>query len=240
MVVEQACATSAIASLEPSRVSLGPPMPPASASTQRIRPACTASASQAALTWLSRPENPPIAAMSAPAMTWADGPFWLDVAIVPPPWGCGVGDRRELGRAVAPTAAGAGAGPARLRRRLRRGAGAEPLGGPANAGGRPAGAGPPVPARAAAAAAAAPGPPIVPRSLGPPAGNVQFVAWPSVCADHAAGAASSAARPDRQHDRPVAAQQLGEGERGGRGQGDEQHDGRRPGGCALNVVGDGE
>src|SRR5690348_12229301 len=38
-----------------------------------------------------------------------------------------------------------------------------------------------------------PGPPID-ALAGPPAGNVLLVAWPSVCAAHAAGAASSTAR----------------------------------------------
>jgi hypothetical protein len=51
-----------------------------------MRPCSTASASHATLTWLSRPENPPIAATSVPpAMSCPAAPDWLDTAIVPPP-----------------------------------------------------------------------------------------------------------------------------------------------------------
>ena len=69
----------------PVRPSCGPGAAAASVRTQRILPVATASASHVALTSLSRPEKPPSAATSAPAMTCAAAPDWLETAIVPPP-----------------------------------------------------------------------------------------------------------------------------------------------------------
>jgi hypothetical protein len=55
-------------------------------STQRTRPLRTASASHAVLTWLSRPEKPPMPATSAPDwMIVPAAPDWLETAIAPPP-----------------------------------------------------------------------------------------------------------------------------------------------------------
>ncbi len=70
----------------PVRPSSKPPRPSPEVSTQRIFPARTDSASQLADTSLSLPEKPPIAATSAPAMTWVPAPDWAETAIVPPPW----------------------------------------------------------------------------------------------------------------------------------------------------------
>jgi hypothetical protein len=83
----QVAATAAMARLEPTRPSRPGPRPDASlVSTQRTRPDCTAFASQLTLTWLSRPEKPPIPATSAPLeMIWVAAPCWLETAIVPPP-----------------------------------------------------------------------------------------------------------------------------------------------------------
>ena len=81
------CATASITVVEPVRPSRPKPPPEPSVSTQRILPARTASASQATLTSLSRPEKPPSAATSAPdSMIVAEAPCWLETAIVPPPW----------------------------------------------------------------------------------------------------------------------------------------------------------
>ena len=65
--------TAAITDRLPVRPSLMPPRPSPEVSTQRIFPARTASASQLAVTSLSLPEKPPIAATSAPSMTWRAG-----------------------------------------------------------------------------------------------------------------------------------------------------------------------
>ena len=64
---------------------------PAAAGGQHVadlRRTATRSASQAAVTWLSRPEKPPIATTSAPdSMIVVEAPpFWLETASVPPPW----------------------------------------------------------------------------------------------------------------------------------------------------------
>jgi hypothetical protein len=61
----QVWVTAAIARLAPVRASWGSPPPPLSAITQGTLPACTASASQAAVTSLSRPEKPPMPATFA-------------------------------------------------------------------------------------------------------------------------------------------------------------------------------
>jgi len=83
----QVCATAAITVLLPTRPSRLRPPPAPSVRTQRIFPARTASASHETLTSLSRPENPPSAATSAPlSMMVVDAPCWLETAIVPPPW----------------------------------------------------------------------------------------------------------------------------------------------------------
>ena len=68
------------------RLSWGRPPPLASAITQRTWPAATSSASQVAVTWLSRPEKPPMPATSAPEERIAPAaPDWLETATVPPP-----------------------------------------------------------------------------------------------------------------------------------------------------------
>jgi hypothetical protein len=39
------------------------------------------------VTWLSRPEKPPMPATPAPeAISSLSAPVWLETAIVPPPW----------------------------------------------------------------------------------------------------------------------------------------------------------
>jgi hypothetical protein len=57
-----------------------------STSIHRMRPLATASASQSVVTWLSRPEKPPMPATFAPDwMIEAAAPDWLETAMVPPP-----------------------------------------------------------------------------------------------------------------------------------------------------------
>ena len=89
----QTFAAAAIATLEPLRVSPGnlpaptpAPAPLWPASTQRILPAATSSASHEMLTVLSRPEKPPIPATLASLPIIAEAALdWLATAIVPPP-----------------------------------------------------------------------------------------------------------------------------------------------------------
>jgi predicted NAD/FAD-dependent oxidoreductase len=84
----QALATARIAARAPARVSPGTPCLPAmaSTSTQRMPPARTSCASHEVLTWLSRPEKPPIPATLAWFSTIAAAALdWLETAIVPPP-----------------------------------------------------------------------------------------------------------------------------------------------------------
>ena len=215
-------------SLDPVRVSLRPPMPPASASTQRMRPACTASASHAALTWLSRPEKPPIAAMSAPAMTCAEVPFWLDVAIVPPPW-----LRRRRPRRPAPSYR-----PRRVHRRASRrwavrsssspGPGAPVAGGAKPAaggaampapGGGPANRPPPGPPAPPPGPPRPPGPPIWDCALGPPAGKVPLVGVVERLHRPRRGRVSSGPAR-RERDRRGQPRRCGQGQRDRRGRRD--------------------
>ena len=149
-----------------------------SGSCRRVR----ASASQLALTSLSLPEKPPIAATSAPSMTCVAGARLG-----------GDGDRAAAVRArcrrAPPSARRCRRRTCRRRRRRRAGRRpAPPAGGAKPPARRRRAAEPP---RRGPPAAAARAPPI-PALCGPPAGNVPLVAWPSVCADHAAGAISSA------------------------------------------------
>ena len=82
----QAWLTAAIARRAPVRSSWGSPPPLLSAITQRTLPALTASASQLAVTSLSRPEKPPMPATFASVERIALAPpDWLGTAIVPPP-----------------------------------------------------------------------------------------------------------------------------------------------------------
>ena len=97
----QVFATAAITSVEPTRSSCGMPPPLLSVSTQRILPASTASASQLTLTWLSRPEKPPMATTLAPDVMRLLGGAVLAgdrdrPAAVPP--GVGASPRRATGR----------------------------------------------------------------------------------------------------------------------------------------------
>ena len=166
------------------RPSLMPPRAVAGGQHPADLPARTASASHCALTSLSLPEKPPIAATSAPSMTCVAGARLG-----------GDGDRAAAVRA------GVGERLGERRRRRRRTCRRRGRRRPGAAGRPPPGGRPKPPARrrrpGAACGAAprrrgpAPGPPI-PAVCGPPAGNVPLVAWPSVCADHAAGAISSA------------------------------------------------
>ena len=154
-----------------------------------------------AVTSDSLPEKPPIAATSAPSMTCVPAPDWEETAIVPPPWARGVGERLgERGAVAAEHAAAA-----------RAAAGCRPA-----VAGRCAGRRPP---RSRAAGPPPPGPPPMPAVCGPPAGNVPLVAWPSVCADHAAGAISSAPTRRAERDRPLGQERE---RRGGRDAGGDQ------------------
>ena len=81
------CSTAAITAVAPTRPSLRIPNPLASASTQRILPSRTSWASHAVVTWLSRPEKPPMPTTSRSPSTSAEAAVdWLDTASVPPPW----------------------------------------------------------------------------------------------------------------------------------------------------------
>jgi hypothetical protein len=80
--------TASIARFAPVRPSAGAlNPPPASATTQRPLPECTASASQVAVTSLSRPEKPlrPATLASVERIAVAV-PDWLETVTVPPPW----------------------------------------------------------------------------------------------------------------------------------------------------------
>src|SRR6476646_5689642 len=90
VTARHAFAAAAIAAREPARVSprrRGPAPVAPSPSTHRMVPARTSCASQDTLTWLSRPEKPP---MPATAAFWemiaAAALVWLETASVPPPW----------------------------------------------------------------------------------------------------------------------------------------------------------
>src|SRR3954451_19913686 len=90
ITVRHAAAAAAIAARDPARespASRGPAGEPWSPRTQRILPARTSCASHPTLTWLSRPENPPMPATAAfREMIAAAALVWLDTASVPPPW----------------------------------------------------------------------------------------------------------------------------------------------------------
>src|SRR5215207_3495372 len=152
-----------------------PPLP--SVSTQRISQLAIRCASQSLLTWLSRPEKPPMATTFTPLITASDAPCWLETAMVPPPFDCTYAAawvRLEFppngppppAKPVGPTA-----------------------GNPAPV--RPSPPKPPAPTLP-------PGPPN-PALCDPPEGNVPLVGWPSVWNDHAAGAASNATAAATMH-----------------------------------------